>query len=39
MSRSKIAIFAAAGVAGGLAAWGIHELSESSSGPESPAKP
>jgi hypothetical protein len=39
MSRSKIAIFVAAGVAGGLAAWGIHELSESSSGPESPAKP
>jgi len=38
MSRSKIAIFAAAGVAGGLAAWGIHELSESSSGLESPAK-
>jgi hypothetical protein len=39
MSRSKIAIFVAAGVAGGLAAWGIHELSESSRGPESPAKP
>ena len=39
MSRSKIAIFAAAGVACGLAAWGIHGLSESSSGPESPAKP
>ena len=38
MSRSKIAIFVAAGVAGGLAAWGIHELSESSSGLESPAK-
>jgi hypothetical protein len=40
MSRSKIAIFVAAGVAGsGLAAWGIHELGESSSGPESPGKP
>jgi hypothetical protein len=39
MSRSKIAIFVAAAVAGGLAAWGIHELSESGSGQESPAKP
>lgn len=39
MSRSKIAIFIGAGVAGGLAAWGIHELIESSNGPESPARP
>jgi hypothetical protein len=39
LSRSKIAIFVAAGVVGDLAAWGIHELSQSSSGPEGPAKP
>jgi hypothetical protein len=39
MSRSKIVILAGAGAAGGLAAWGIHELIESSNGPESPARP
>jgi hypothetical protein len=39
MSRSKIAIFVASGAAAGLAAWGIHDLTESSNGPESPAKP
>jgi hypothetical protein len=39
MPRSKIVILVGAGAAGGLAAWGIHELIESSNGPESPAKP
>ena len=39
MSPSKIVILVGAGAAGGLAAWGIHELIESSNGPESPAKP
>ena len=39
MSPTKIAIFVVAGAASGLAAWGIHELIESSNGPESPAKP
>jgi hypothetical protein len=37
-SRSKIVILVGAGAAGGLAAWGILELMESSNGPESPAK-
>jgi hypothetical protein len=37
--RTKIAIFVVVGVASGLAAWGIHDLIESSNGPESPAKP
>ena len=39
MPRTKIAAFVATGAASGLAAWGIHDLIESSSGPESPAKP
>ena len=39
MPPTKIAIFVVVGVASGLAAWGIHDLIESSNGPESPAKP
>jgi len=33
-----MAIFVAAGVLGDLAAWKIHELSESSSGPDKPGR-
>lgn len=40
MSRgTKVAYFILAGVGAGLAAWGIHELIQSHSGVESPAKP
>jgi hypothetical protein len=38
-SGKKIAIFILVGAVAGLTAWGIHELIESSNGPESPAKP
>jgi hypothetical protein len=38
-SEKKIAIFIVAGAAAGLTAWGVHDLIESSNGPESPAKP
>ena len=39
LTRTKIAIFVVIGAASGLAAWGIHDLIESSNGPESLAKP
>jgi ferric-dicitrate binding protein FerR (iron transport regulator) len=40
MSRgTKVAYFILAGVGAGLAAWGIHDLIQSHSGVESPAKP
>ncbi len=35
LTRTKIAIFVVIGAASGLAAWGIHDLIESSNGPES----
>ncbi len=36
---TKVAYFILAGVGAGLAAWGIHDLIQSHSGVESPAKP
>jgi len=40
MSKAtKVTYFIVSGVGAGLAAWGIHDLIESSSGVESPAKP
>jgi hypothetical protein len=39
LSRKVVIFIIAGGAAVGLTAWGIHELIESSNGPESPAKP
>ncbi len=39
LPRTRIAAFVVIDAASGLAAWGIHDLIESSNGPESSAKP